>query len=102
MQCQPPGSVILTTGCNTWSEGLDIVVEGEAVLVTEEPVMKRLSEAWHAKWDGRWQFYPEDGSFHHSAGFEVLLYTVAPTKVFAFAKGTFAQTVHRFPPPDRP
>jgi general stress protein 26 len=90
--------VVLTTGCNTWSEGVDIVVEGEAVLVTDEAVMKRLSEAWLTKWDGRWKFYPEGGSFHHSAGFEVLLYTVAPTKVFAFAKGAFAQTVHRFPP----
>jgi general stress protein 26 len=90
--------VILTTGCNTWSEGVDVVLEGEAVLVTEEAVMKRLSEAWLTKWDGRWQYYPEDGNFHHQDGFEVLLYTVTPTKVFAFAKGAFAQTAHRFPP----
>jgi nitroimidazol reductase NimA-like FMN-containing flavoprotein (pyridoxamine 5'-phosphate oxidase superfamily) len=25
--------VVLTTGCNTWTEGLDVVVEGDAVAV---------------------------------------------------------------------
>jgi len=28
--------VILTTGCNGWERGLDVVVEGEAVQVTDE------------------------------------------------------------------
>jgi len=28
--------VVLTTGCNRWDQGLDVVVEGEAVLVTED------------------------------------------------------------------
>ena len=48
--------VILTTGCNTWEEGLDVVVEGEAVQVTDEGVLERLAEAWATKWDGRWQY----------------------------------------------
>jgi hypothetical protein len=30
--------VVLTTGCNRWDGGLDVVVEGEAVLVTDDAV----------------------------------------------------------------
>ena len=39
-------NVILTTGCNEWERGLDVVVEGEAVQVIEETVLERLAEAW--------------------------------------------------------
>ena len=43
-------NVILTTGCSEWERGLDVVVEGEAVRVTEESVLERLAEAWATKW----------------------------------------------------
>jgi general stress protein 26 len=88
--------VILTTGCNDWQQGLDIVVEGDALLVTGQAVLERLGEAWRAKWDGRWQYSAQDGHLHHPDGIDVLPYAVAPTKVLAFAKGTFSHTVHRF------
>lgn len=88
--------VILTTGRNDWREGLDVVLEGDARLVTDESVLKRLGEAWSTKWDGRWQYFARDGRFHHPDGFEVLPYVVVPTKVLAFAKGTFVHTVHSF------
>ena len=39
-------NVILMTGCNEWERGLDVVVEGEAVQVIEESVLKRLAEVW--------------------------------------------------------
>jgi general stress protein 26 len=40
-------NVILTTGCNQWDRGLDIVVEGEAVQVTDEDLLERLGrELW--------------------------------------------------------
>lgn len=45
--------VILTTGCNHWDAGLDVVVEGEAVEVTDDDMLKRLAETWTMKWDGR-------------------------------------------------
>src|SRR5713226_6621019 len=53
--------VILTTGCNQWDAGLDVVVEGDAVQVTDDVVLKRLAEAWATKWDGRWQYLVRDG-----------------------------------------
>jgi nitroimidazol reductase NimA-like FMN-containing flavoprotein (pyridoxamine 5'-phosphate oxidase superfamily) len=86
--------VVLTTGCNTWDAGLDVVVEGDAVQVTDDQILKRLAQAWATKWDGRWQYEAHGGGFHHP-GF-VLVYAVKPTKVMAFGKGTFTHTRHRF------
>ena len=93
-------NVILMTGCNEWERGLDVVVEGEAVRVREENVLKRLAEAWATKWDGRWHYEIHDGAFRHEGGTgAVLVFSVEPAKVLAFAKGTFGQTRHRFPAP---
>jgi hypothetical protein len=90
--------VILTTGCNEWERGLDLVIGGEAVRVTDESVLERLAQAWATKWDGRWHDEVHDGAFRHEGGTgAVLVFSVKPTKVLAFAKGTFAQTRHRFP-----
>ena len=88
--------VILTTGCNQWDRGIDVVVEGDAVQVTENDVLERLAEAWTRKWDGRWQFETREGAFHHSDGGTALVFSVRPTKVLSFAKGTFSQTRHQF------
>jgi general stress protein 26 len=87
--------VALTTGRNDWDRGLDVVVEGDAVQVTDDDTLQRLAAAWRTKWDGRWQFEARNGAFHHDVG-EALVYAVAPTKVLAFGKGTFSHTRHRF------
>ena len=89
-------NVILTTGCNRWDAGLDVVVEGQAVRVTDDIRLQRLAEAWRTKWDGRWHFEARDRAFQHEEG-EALVFEVAPTKVLSFAKGSFAATRHRFP-----
>ena len=90
-------NVILTTGCNEWERGLDVVVEGEAVQVIEESVLERLAEAWATKWDGRWRYQVHEGGFRNEANTDaILVFSVQPAKVFAFAKGTFGQTRHRF------
>ncbi len=96
-------NVILTTGCNDWERGLDVVVEGEAVRVTDESVLERLAETWKTKWDGRWHYEVHEGAFRHEGGANaVLVFSVQPAKVFAFAKGTFGQTCHRFVSRRRP
>jgi nitroimidazol reductase NimA-like FMN-containing flavoprotein (pyridoxamine 5'-phosphate oxidase superfamily) len=87
--------VILTTGCNVWERGLDVVVEGEAVRVTDEPTLGRLAEAWSRRWDGQWRYEVTEGGFRHEPG-TAWVFSVKPSKVFAFAKGTFGQTRHRF------
>jgi general stress protein 26 len=82
--------VVLTTGCNGWETGLDVMVEGDAVRVADSEVLVRLAEAWGRKWDGRWQFEARDGALHHDQG-PVNVFAVRPTKVLAFGKGGFSQ-----------
>jgi general stress protein 26 len=88
--------VVVTTGCNTWDRGLDVVLEGDAVRVTDDARLAALAQAWARKWDGRWEFEARDGAFHHPGGGEALVYAVHPSKVLAFGKGTFTHTSHRF------
>lgn len=89
--------IALTTGCNTWNEGLDVVVEGVASRVTDEAKLRRLAAAWTTKWDGQWHFEVGDGVFQHEGGTgEAYVFEVSPSKVLSFAKETFAATRHRF------
>ena len=89
--------VALTTGTNRWKEGLDLVVEGSAVQVTDDARLRTLADLWRSKYRGDWDFTVEDGAFHHADGGAAVVFEVAPTKVLAFAKGRFAQTRYRFP-----
>jgi general stress protein 26 len=88
--------VILLTGCNRWDAGLDVVVEGDAVPVTDDALLGLLARAWTTKWEGQWQFEVRDGAFRHPHGGTALVFSVTAAKVLAFAKGGFAQTTHRF------
>jgi general stress protein 26 len=88
--------VALTTGSNRWKEGLDLVVEGNAVLVTDDSRLRTLADLWRSKYHGDWDFAVEDGMFRHGDGGSAVVFEVAPTKVLAFAKGPFAQTRFRF------
>lgn len=84
--------VVLTTGCNDWQGGLDVMVEGRAARVTENVTLELLARIWAAKWDGRWKFGICQGGFRHSVGGFAHVYGVAPTKVLAFRKGMFSHT----------
>jgi general stress protein 26 len=95
--------VILTTGCNGWEHGLDVVVEGDAIQVIDDDLLRRLAGAWTAKWDGRWKYRVRGGCFRDSDSDSdsdseepIPVFTVAPSKVLAFAKGAFSHTRHRF------
>jgi nitroimidazol reductase NimA-like FMN-containing flavoprotein (pyridoxamine 5'-phosphate oxidase superfamily) len=88
--------VILTTGRSDWDAGLDVIVEGDAIRLTDDETLRRLAAVWAAKWDGRWQYEVRDGGFYHPGGSGVLVFRVTPDKILAFAKGTFSHTRHRF------
>jgi general stress protein 26 len=93
--------VVMTTGCNDWDKGIDVVVEGTATLVTSEKVLLRAAEVWTHKWDGRWTYAVSGGFFHHQRGEtiyegDINVYEVTPQKIFAHAKGQFGQTRHLF------
>jgi general stress protein 26 len=88
--------VVLTTGCNRWDEGVDVVVEGEARRVTDPTLLERLAAEWARKWDGEsWQFQVGQGGFEHEDGGTALVFAVEPTKVLAFGKSPFTHTRHR-------
>ena len=91
-------NVVLSTGCSTWDRGLDVIVEGLAVQVTDTATLAGVVGLWADKWDGRWKLAAVDGEVHNTE-FDVTsrLFTVVPSKVFAHAKGDpFGATTHRF------
>lgn len=88
--------VVLTTGDNRWDEGLDVMVEGEAVRVTDRPALERLAAAWTTKWNGEWQFQVTGDGFANDIGGAAYVYAVRPSKVLAFGKGPFTHTSFRF------
>lgn len=87
--------VALTTGNNTWAEGLDVVVEGEAIRVTDRDALQRLADAYEAKYGSVWHFDVGDGGFGKGDDF-ALVFRIEPAKVIAFAKDPHAQTSYRF------
>jgi general stress protein 26 len=92
--------VVVTTGCNHWDSGLDVVVEGDAVRVTDDAMLRRLAAAWAARWDGSFRFVVRDGFFRHEQDENlpaVLVFSVTPAKILAFTRGALAShTTHRF------
>jgi general stress protein 26 len=89
--------VALTTGCNGWEQGLDVVVEGEAERVTDPNRLAELAAAWGEKWDGQWKYRPVAEGFSHEGGEgTVRVFAVRPTKVLAFGKGPFSHTRYLF------
>ena len=97
---------ILTTGSSALNQdGLDLVVEGDAVRVTDETTLQRVADAYAAKYGDAWRYVARDGALYHaweveSRGEEAgaaLVFAVAPSTAFGFAKGsTFGQTRWRF------
>jgi general stress protein 26 len=99
-------AVAITTGCNDWDHGLDVVVEGNARRITDQPTLDALATAWATKWDGRWQFRVDPEGFRHDGDDDehgiAHVYEVQPTKVLAFGKRPFTHTRHLPTPPVSP
>jgi nitroimidazol reductase NimA-like FMN-containing flavoprotein (pyridoxamine 5'-phosphate oxidase superfamily) len=86
---------VITTGCNSLSEGLDLVIEGDAVQVSDEAKLQRLADRYASKYEG-WHFSVRDGAFYR-AGRRALVFEVTPTTAFGFGKGEpSGQTRWRF------
>lgn len=90
-------NVIVTAGCSAW-DGLDIVLEGEAVEVTDVDRLTRLAEAYAAKYDDMFGFRVIDGRFTAPDSADpAVVFEIRVRKGFGFAKGaTFSQTRWRF------
>jgi general stress protein 26 len=88
------GAVAVTTGQNTWADGLDVVVEGTAVRVVDRDALQRLADAYEAKYGSAWHFDVGDGVFRAGEG-DAAVFRIEPAKVLAFAKRPHAQTTYR-------
>jgi general stress protein 26 len=87
--------VALTTGNNTWAQGLDVVVEGTAQRVVDHDTLQRLADAYEAKYGSVWHFDVGDGVFVTGED-AAAVFRIEPSKVLAFAKEPHAQTSYRF------
>jgi len=47
---------IIMTGCNALSEGLDLVVEGDAAMVIDEATLQRVADSYASKYDQPFHF----------------------------------------------
>ena len=91
--------VALTTGTNT-QRGMDLVVEGDAVRVTDQPALQRLAEAWESKYGPDWHFDVGENAFvPHGGEGEAWVFAVHPSTAFGFGKSPFSQTRWRFDQP---
>jgi nitroimidazol reductase NimA-like FMN-containing flavoprotein (pyridoxamine 5'-phosphate oxidase superfamily) len=89
---------ILTTGCNI-EDGLDVVVEGEAVRVSDDARLRQIADAYLNKYGEVWRFGVRDGAFVHGSDESsvALVFEVVPAKVLGFRKGeVFSQTRWQF------
>ncbi|WP_116996779.1 pyridoxamine 5'-phosphate oxidase family protein [Desertimonas flava] len=87
---------VLTTGSNQLDQGLDVVVEGEAVRITDPARLQQLAQAWRRK-------YGDDWPLGGGADSDDVVFEVTPTKVFGFRKefgdgGRGSQTRWRWVP----
>ena len=88
-------NVALTTGTNTWAQGLDVVVEGTAVRVTDRDALQALADAIEAKYGSVWHFDVGDGVFGDGERVAAV-FRIEAAKVLAFAKDPHGQTTYRF------
>lgn len=89
---------VATTGCNGF-DGTDVVVEAEAVEVTDPDRLKQIADAYIAKY-GEFFRFEVDGShlrLPDQPGSVVLCYRLRASKAFGFGKDDpFSQTRWRF------
>lgn len=89
---------VIVTAANSGWDGMDVVLEGEAVDVTDTGRLQALADAYRTKYDDFFGFRVEDGRFVAPGAIgDNLVYDVRARKAFGFGKGeTFSQTRWRF------
>jgi hypothetical protein len=86
----------LSTGCNDYDTGMDLIVEGDAVRVRDQVMLQRLADAFEAKYGEYWHFDIRDEAFQHASG-TANVFEVAPTRSYGFGRGPFSHTRWTFP-----
>lgn len=87
---------VITTGTPSIGSGLDVIVEGSAVRVTDRDRLATLAALWKERLN--WDFQVGEDSFSDGGGHKGLVFAVRPDKILAFGKGEpYSQTRYRFP-----
>jgi hypothetical protein len=73
---------------------LGVIVEGEAVRMTDHDTLVRLAALWKSKLD--WDYSVADDHFGDPAGRKGLVFGVRPVKVLSIGKDPYTQTRYRF------
>lgn len=89
--------VAITTGCNAFERGLDIVVEGVADVSADNAALQRVADRFASKYD--WHFTVRDGTLNDDSGSPARVYCVRPRVAYGFARGTAGHTRWTFPAP---
>ena len=84
-------AVAVTTGVNTWRDGVDVVIEGVAERVRGRAVLQKLADGYRDKYGSDWDF-PCDAEVFDPDGMMACVFRVQPAKVLAFAKSPHGQT----------
>jgi nitroimidazol reductase NimA-like FMN-containing flavoprotein (pyridoxamine 5'-phosphate oxidase superfamily) len=89
--------VVVTTGSNAFENGLDVVIEGDAVRVTDEAKLQRFTDLLRAKYGSFFDFQVRDGGVAGEDGDVAPAFEVVPKRAFGFARGEqFSQTRWKF------
>ena len=89
--------VLVLTGDTAWDRGLDVAVEGTAVPVTDDALLRRIAELYRGRWDGRWRLDVQNGAVAtRTPDVQLVVFEVTPGKAYGHAKGDpFSQTTYR-------
>ena len=96
LQANPKVPVL--AGDTAWERGLDVVIEGTAVPVTDEALLRRLAELYRGRWDGRWRLDIQHGAVApRTPGTQLVVFEVTPNAARGHGKGDpFSHTAYRF------
>jgi Pyridoxamine 5'-phosphate oxidase len=88
---------ILMTGRNAMASSLDVVLEGDAIRVTDAATLAGVAAAYDEKYDEPFHFVAGDGVLNGGGGGDSFLFRIEPAKAFSFGRGAeFTQTRYRF------
>jgi hypothetical protein len=90
--------VVISSGSSAF-EGLDVVLEGHAVRVTDPATLQRLADAYPPKYGDVFMFEVRDGVLWGGGtddDTEGVAFAIEPTTGFGFGKSPFSQTKWTF------
>jgi len=88
---------VITTGCNNFTEGFDVIVEGDAIRTTDKSKLERLTKLFATKYDDVFGFEVHEAGFVHDEDGVAHVFEVGPVKAFGYERSASGSaTRYRF------